>query len=57
MSDASQLKCDKRPTKSPQNEMLLFGLHITSDDHQSNLNDESQLKCKKKKKKKKKMAP
>ena len=30
--------------------MLIFGLHSTSDDHSSNLNDESQLKCKKKKK-------
>ena len=50
MSDESQLKCEKRPTKSSKNEMLIFGLHSTSDDHPSNLNDESQLKCKKKKK-------
>ena len=27
--------------------MLIFGLHTTSDDRQSDLNDESQLKCKK----------
>ena len=47
MSDESQLKCEKRPTKSSKNEMLIFGLHSTSDDHSSNLNDESQLKCKK----------
>ena len=27
--------------------MLIFGLHSTSDDHPSNLSEESQLKCKK----------
>ena len=48
MSDESQLKCEKRPTKSSRNEMLIFGLHSTSGDHPSNLNDESQLKCKNK---------
>ena len=37
----------KRPIKSSKNEMLIFGLCSTSDDHPSNLNDESQLKCKK----------
>ena len=47
MSDESQLKCEKRPTKSSSNEMLIFGLRSTSDDHLSNLNDESQLECKK----------
>ena len=46
MSDESQLKCEKRPTKSSRNEMLIFGLCSTSDDHPNNLNDESQLKCK-----------
>ena len=45
MSDESQ--CEKWPTKSSRNEMLIFGLCSTSDDHRSNLNDESQLKCKK----------
>ena len=48
MSNESQLKCEKRPTKSSRNEMLIFGLHSTSDDHPRNLNDESQLKCKNK---------
>ena len=52
MSDKSQLKCEKGPTKSSRNEMIIFELHSSSDDHLSNLNDESQLKCKKKKKKK-----
>ena len=47
MGDESQLKCEERPTKSSRNEMLIFGLRSTSNDHPNNLNDESQLKCKK----------
>ena len=36
------------PTLSSQeNEMLVFGLQSTSDDHLSDLSDESQLKCEK----------
>ena len=49
MSDESPLKCEKRLIKSSRNKMLIFGLCSISDDHPSNLNDESQLKCKKKK--------
>ena len=37
----------KRPPKSSKNEMLIFGLHSTSDDWMSDPGDESQLKCKK----------
>ena len=31
-SNESQLKCDKMSPKSLKNEMLIFGLHSTSDD-------------------------
>ena len=31
-SNESQLKCDKMPPKSSKNEMLIFGLHSSSDD-------------------------
>ena len=34
-------------TKSSKNEMLIFGLHSTSDDQPSDPSDESQPKCKK----------
>ena len=37
----------KRPPKSSNNEMLIFGLHSTSDDWLSDLSDESWPKCKK----------
>ena len=37
----------KKPPKSSKNEMLIFGLHSTSDDRPSDLSDESQPKCKK----------
>ena len=47
----------KRPPKSLKNEMLIFGLHSTSDDLHStsddwlsNLSDKIQSKCEKKKK-------
>ena len=40
----------KRPPKSSKNEMLIFGLHSTSDDQLSDLSDESQSKCEKMKK-------
>ena len=36
----------KMATKWSKNEMLIFGLHSTSDDRPSNLSDESQLKYK-----------
>ena len=32
LSDEIRLKCEKRPPKSSNNEMLIFGLHSTSDD-------------------------
>ena len=34
-------------TKSSKNEMLVFGLHLTSDDQLSNLSDESHPNCEK----------
>ena len=34
-------------TKSSKNEMLIFGLHSTSDDQLSDPSDESHPKCKK----------
>ena len=37
----------KRPPKSLKTEMLIFGLHSTSDDWPSNLSDESQQTCEK----------
>ena len=37
----------KRPPKSSKNEMLIFGLHSTSDDYLSDLSDKSQPKCEK----------
>ena len=40
-SDKIQLKCQKRPPKSSNNEMLIFGLHSTADDWPSDLSDES----------------
>ena len=43
----SRLKCDKRPPKSTNNEMLIFGLHSTSDDWPCNPSNKSQLKCRK----------
>ena len=43
----SQPKCDKRPPKSSNNEMLFFGLHSTSDDWPCNPSNKSQPKCKK----------
>ena len=38
----------KRPPKSSKNEMLIFGLHSTSDDWPSDLSDESEPKRKRK---------
>ena len=35
----------KKAPKSSKNEMLVFGLHSTSDDRPSNLSNESQPKC------------
>ena len=35
----------KRPPKSSKNEMLIFGLHSTSDDQLCNPSNKSQLKC------------
>ena len=32
--------------KLPKNEMLIFGLHSTSDNQPSDLSDKSHLKCK-----------
>ena len=40
-SDESQPKCKERPPKSLKNEMLIFGLHSTSDDQPSDLSNES----------------
>ena len=40
-----QLKCDKRPPKSSKNEMLIFGLHSTSDGWPCNPSNKSGLKC------------
>ena len=37
----------KRPPKSSKNEMLVFGLHSTSDDQLSDPSGESRSKCKK----------
>ena len=37
----------KRPPKSSKTEMLIFGLHSTSDDRPSDPSGESQSKCKK----------
>ena len=37
----------KMAPKSSKNEMLVFGLHSTSDDQLSNLSNESQLNCEK----------
>ena len=37
----------KRPPRSLKTEMLIVGLHSTSDDRPSDPSDESQLKCKK----------
>ena len=37
----------KRPPKSSNNEMLIFGLCSTSDDRPSDPSNESQQKCKK----------
>ena len=37
----------KRPPKSSNNEMLIFGLCLISDDQPSDLSDESQPKCEK----------
>ena len=45
LSDESQPKCEKRPPKSWNNEMLILGLHSTSDDRPCNLSNKSQLKC------------
>ena len=42
-----KLKCDKRPPKSSNIEMLIFGLHSTSDDWPSDPSDEIWSKCKK----------
>ena len=36
----------KRPPKSSKNEMLIFGLHSTSDDQPSDPSNKSQPKCK-----------
>ena len=41
LSDESQLKCEKRPPKSSKNEMLVFGLCLTTDDQLSNPCNES----------------
>ena len=38
----------KMAAKSSKNEMLIFGLHLTSNDQLSILSDESRPKCKKK---------
>ena len=35
LSDESQPKCKKRPPKSSENEMFIFGLHLFSDDKPS----------------------
>ena len=40
-SNESQLKCEKRPPKSPTNEMLIFRLCSTSDDQPSDPSDKS----------------
>ena len=37
----------KRPPKSSKNEMLIFGLHSTSDDQPRDPSDKSQPKCEK----------
>ena len=37
----------KMATKLSKNEMLIFGLHLTSDDQPSDLSDKSYPKCKK----------
>ena len=41
LSDESQLKCNKRPPKSPKNEMLIFGLRSFTDDRLSDPSNES----------------
>ena len=46
-SDESQPKCEKSLPKSSKNEMLIFGLHSTSDDQLSDPSDKSQSKCEK----------
>ena len=46
-SNKSWPKCKKRPPKSMKNEILIFGIHSTSDDRLSDLSKESQPKCKK----------
>ena len=48
LSNESQLKYEKRPSKSSKNEMLIFGLCSTSDDWLSNPSNESRSKCNKK---------
>ena len=51
-------KVDKNVKKAPKlskNEMLIFGLHSTSDDRLSNLGDKIRLKCEKMKTFKNKM--
>ena len=47
MASLFLIDCKKRPPKSSKNEMLIFGLHSTSDDCLSDLSDESQPKCEK----------
>ena len=37
----------RKAPKSSKNEILIFGLHSTSDDQPSDPSNESQLKCKK----------
>ena len=44
-------KNEKGPPKSLKNQMFIFGLHLTSDDQQSDPSKKHRPKCKKKPKK------
>ena len=46
LSDESQLKCEKSPSKSSKNEKLIFILCSTSDDQPSDPSNKSQPKYK-----------
>ena len=45
VSDESQPKCEKSPSKSSKNEKLIFILRSTSDDWPSDPSNKSHLKC------------
>ena len=47
VSDESQPKCEKSPSKSSKNEKIIFILRSTSDDWPSDPSNKSHLKCKK----------